>query len=130
MKDYYKILGVKEDASRKEIRGRYVELAKLYHPDLKESAEGSEKIKEINEAYEVLNDDPTRMDYDLRMAIKRAYLKKGGKEKGRPWLTRKAVFPLSILFVFVIIFSLFLWKRPAVDVQSSSVTYHPIVNSV
>jgi curved DNA-binding protein CbpA len=129
MKDYYKILGVKEDASSEEIRGRYVKLAKLYHPDIKESAEGSEKIKEINEAYEVLKDDSTRMDYDLRMSLKRAYLKKRGKEKERSWLTRKAVFPISILFVFFLL-SLFLWKRPAVHVWSSSVAYHPIANSV
>jgi curved DNA-binding protein CbpA len=129
-KNYYKILGVKEDASGKEIRGRYVELAKRYHPDLKKSAEGSDKIKEINEAYEVLKDDPTRMDYDLRMSLKRAYLKKRGKGKERSWLTKKAVFPMSILFVLIIIFSLFLWKRPVVHVQSSSMTYHPIANSI
>jgi curved DNA-binding protein CbpA len=128
MKDYYKILGVREDASGEEIRSRYVELAKRHHPDLKKTVEEGDKIKEINEAYEALKDPSSRMDYDLRQSLKRAYLKKRGKEKERLWLTKKAVFPMSILFVFIIIFSLFLWKRLSVHVQSSSVTYHPIVN--
>ena len=37
MKNYYKILGVKETASEDEIRARWVELTKQYHPDLSES---------------------------------------------------------------------------------------------
>ena len=50
MKDYYKILGVDEEASDVEIRDRWLELAKRYHPDLGKTKEGDEKIKEINEA--------------------------------------------------------------------------------
>lgn len=55
----YKVLGVSETASQEEIRAAYLELVKKYHPDryvdnpLKELA--SEKLKEINEAYETLN---------------------------------------------------------------------------
>ncbi|MDL2218570.1 J domain-containing protein [Christensenellaceae bacterium OttesenSCG-928-M15] len=54
----YKVLGVSEDATQEEIRAAYLALVKKYHPDkysdnpLKELA--NEKIKEINEAYEIL----------------------------------------------------------------------------
>lgn len=54
----YKVLGVSEGASQEEIRAAYLQLVKKYHPDkytdnpLKELA--NEKLKEINEAYEIL----------------------------------------------------------------------------
>ena len=54
----YKVLGVSEDATQEEIRAAYLKLVKKYHPDkytdnpLKELA--TEKLKEINEAYEML----------------------------------------------------------------------------
>ncbi|HOB19604.1 MAG TPA: DnaJ domain-containing protein [Candidatus Atribacteria bacterium] len=54
----YKVLGVREGASEEEIKRAYKELVKKYHPDqyrdnpLSDLAE--EKLKEINEAYEML----------------------------------------------------------------------------
>jgi len=126
MKDYYRILGVRADATPEEIRDRYIELAKLYHPDAKESAKRSDRIKEINEAYEALKDDVARMDYDLRRSLRKAYLKERDKDKTRPWLKKGAILFISIFFI-IILFGLFLWKRSAVDVQRSSMTYHPIV---
>ena len=54
----YKVLGVSENASQEEIRNAYLALVKKYHPDkytdnpLKELA--GEKLKEINQAYEML----------------------------------------------------------------------------
>ncbi len=54
----YEVLGVREGASKEEIRKAYLELVKKYHPDkyrnnpLAELAE--EKLKEINEAYQAL----------------------------------------------------------------------------
>lgn len=56
--DPYKVLGVKEGASQEEIRAAYKALVKKYHPDqftdnpLKELA--NEKLKEINQAYDML----------------------------------------------------------------------------
>lgn len=61
MKDYYKILGVPEDASEDEIREAYYRLAHKYHPDKGGEAE---KFKEINEAYQVLSDKEKRARYD------------------------------------------------------------------
>ena len=58
----YKVLGVSENATQEEIRAAYLALVKKYHPDkftdnpLKELA--NEKLKEINQAYEMLTKKP------------------------------------------------------------------------
>ena len=64
-KNYYDILGVKKDASDDEIKKAYRSLAKKYHPDLNPGdASAAEKLKEINQAYEVLGDKEKRQNYD------------------------------------------------------------------
>lgn len=64
-KDYYEILGVSKDANDKEIKNAYRKLAKKYHPDLNQNDEkAAEKLKEVNEAYEVLSDAEKRKKYD------------------------------------------------------------------
>ncbi|MBI5667403.1 MAG: J domain-containing protein [Chloroflexi bacterium] len=64
-KDYYATLGVKKDASEKEIKSAFRKLAKKYHPDANREDPNSEaKFKEINEAYEVLSDPEKRARYD------------------------------------------------------------------
>ena len=62
-KDYYKILGLSEDASLEEVRKSYRKLAFQYHPDRNPGKE--EMMKEINEAYAVLSDQRKRKEYDL-----------------------------------------------------------------
>lgn len=64
-KDYYKILGVKRDASEQEIKQAYRRLARQYHPDVNPGDKTAEaKFKEINEAHEVLSDKDKRQKYD------------------------------------------------------------------
>lgn len=64
-KDYYKILGVTKKSTQKEIKKKYRELAKKYHPDTnKGDKTAEEKFKNISEAYEVLSDDQKRKKYD------------------------------------------------------------------
>jgi len=64
-KDYYATLGVKKDASEKDIKQAYRRLARKYHPDVNPgNKEAEEKFKEISEAYEVLGDKEKRSKYD------------------------------------------------------------------
>ena len=78
-KDYYKVLGVSEDASEKEIKKAYKKLAIKYHPDKNPDDQvAEEKFKEINEAYEVLGDPEKRKKYDKLGANWEAYQQSGG----------------------------------------------------
>ncbi len=61
-KDYYKILGVSDTATDKDITRAYRKLAKQYHPDASPGSE--DRFKEISAAYDVLGDAPRRKEYD------------------------------------------------------------------
>lgn len=61
-KDYYKVLGVSDNAAAKEIGRAYRKLAKQYHPDANPGSE--ERFKEISAAYDVLGDDAKKKEYD------------------------------------------------------------------
>ncbi len=64
-KDYYKVLGVKADATKAEIKKVYRKLAREFHPDHNQDKPGAEeKFKEIQEAYEILSDEKKRLKYD------------------------------------------------------------------
>jgi len=64
-RDYYEILGVKREASDKEIASAYRKLAVKYHPDSNPGDENATaKFKEAAEAYEVLCDAEKRARYD------------------------------------------------------------------
>jgi len=69
LKDYYGILGVSPDASEEEIKKAYRSLAKRYHPDRNRGNPASEeRLKEINEAYDILGDKEKRRLYDLQVS--------------------------------------------------------------
>ena len=69
-KNYYDILEVNKNASPEIIEKAYKTLVKKYHPDLQDNnlkAEYEEKIKLINDAFEVLSNSEKRKNYDLNL---------------------------------------------------------------
>ncbi len=64
--DYYQLLGVTKTSSAEEIRKAYRKLARKYHPDLNPgNSTAEQKLKEINQAYEILSDSEKRAAYDM-----------------------------------------------------------------
>ncbi len=62
--DYYKVLGVANDADLKAIKTAYRKLARKYHPDVSDEHDAEKRFKEVAEAYEVLSDETKRAEYD------------------------------------------------------------------
>lgn len=70
--DYYRILGIREDASEEEIKKRYRILAKKYHPDTNPGdRETEQRFKEAGIAYAVLGDPKKRREYDQRRRVEK-----------------------------------------------------------
>lgn len=64
-RDFYDVLGVSREADADTIKKAYRGLAMKYHPDRNpDDAQAVERMKEINEAYAVLNDGEKRRLYD------------------------------------------------------------------
>jgi molecular chaperone DnaJ len=61
MKDFYKILGVSENATQDEIKKAYRKLVVQHHPD---KGGDENKFKEISEAYDTIGNDEKRKQYD------------------------------------------------------------------
>lgn len=70
MKNYYEILEVDKNASDEIIKVAYKALVKKYHPDLKEGnakINAEDKIKQINEAYDILSNPDKKYEYDQNL---------------------------------------------------------------
>jgi formylglycine-generating enzyme required for sulfatase activity len=76
-KNFYKMLGVSQNADSSEITRAFRALALVYHPDRNQGNEKAEAIyKQISEAYETLKDAARRQSYDT-------LLKKRGRDRAR-----------------------------------------------
>jgi curved DNA-binding protein len=62
-KDYYKVLGLKRNATQEEVKRTYRKLARKFHPDVNKDPTAEARFKEIGEAYEVLGDAEKRAAY-------------------------------------------------------------------
>ena len=60
-KDYYRVLGVNEEASKQELDRAYRSAARKLHPD---GGGSEEDMKSLNEAHDILGDAATRNAYD------------------------------------------------------------------
>ncbi|MCO5566044.1 hypothetical protein L7F22_019719 [Adiantum nelumboides] len=64
VKDPYATLGVKRDASAKDIKGAYYDLAKKFHPDTSKEKGAKERFVEIQSAYDILSDEKKKAAFD------------------------------------------------------------------
>jgi curved DNA-binding protein CbpA len=72
MQNYYDVLGVSPIADDFVIKAAYKALAQRYHPDkfannAKDAADAETKMRQLNEAYQVLSDTAKRRDYDASL---------------------------------------------------------------
>lgn len=90
-KDYYKILGLKNNnVTVEEIKQAYREQAKKYHPDINTTSDfAEERFKDINEAYKTLSNSSTRRKYD-RMWNSRIGKKQKNKQQNKK--EKKSIF--------------------------------------
>ncbi|HEY2998556.1 MAG TPA: molecular chaperone DnaJ [Acidimicrobiales bacterium] len=64
-KDYYRVLGVSDTASQKDVKSAYRKLSRQYHPDTNSGDKGAEeRFKEVSAAYDVIGDPEKRKEYD------------------------------------------------------------------
>ncbi len=77
-RDYYEILGVSQEATFEEIRAAFRERAREYHPDRNPSADAAGRMRELNEAYEVLRDEEQRAAYDRMRYARSSSSSSGG----------------------------------------------------
>jgi molecular chaperone DnaJ len=59
-------MGIPREAAKEEIKSAYRRLALQYHPDRnRDDPDCETRLKEINEAYQILGDEKKRAQYDL-----------------------------------------------------------------
>lgn len=68
-KDYYVILQVDPRAEPEVIEAAYRRLSLKHHPDVSREADAGRRMRELNEAFEVLSDPARRRAYDRQRSV-------------------------------------------------------------
>ena len=140
----YSELGVKEDASREEIRAAYLRLAKENHPDLmpndrqRELAE--ERMSRLNYVMEVLGQDEKRRQYDSELwrqkadaeaAIQEALAVQAWEAErgawGSGWSAKPArIWLAAAALVLIGTGAAFFWTNEGAEWRSARTAYTPL----
>lgn len=112
--DYYDILQVNRNAEQEVIRAAYRQLCKIYHPD--SSGMSEDRIKLINEAFEILSNADKKFKYDIEWDLKIQqynFIKNSNSTQNVPEFantqdntpqgSEKGVYIFSICILFIII---------------------------
>ena len=83
-KDLYELLEVSSSACPEVIQAAYRVLARTWHPDVNRSPDAPRRIRELNDAYQVLSDAQRRAMYDLH----RARMRRRARVVGSPQRTQ------------------------------------------
>ena len=67
MKNYYSVLGVREDASPIELKAAYRNLMKKWHPDRCRHVDAASRTEEVSHAYSVLSCPESRFTHDIEL---------------------------------------------------------------
>lgn len=75
MKNYYLTLGIDKNASHDDIKKAYRRKAKKSHPDVSHSKDSISDFSEIQEAYDILGNENSRIEYDSKSSKKNQTIK-------------------------------------------------------
>src|SRR5215471_20785282 len=89
--DPYVVLGVERDVTDAEIKTRYRELMRAWHPDINERPEATERTAAINAAWEILSDPQLRASFDRGTLSFEEMLRGWVAEKMRVWAVKECV---------------------------------------
>lgn len=107
LNDYYAVLGVDQQANASAIKTAFKRLALQYHPDLYKGADAQERMRELLQAYQVLNDPVARKEYDSRRRGEQKHGAEKGEGRVRQEKQARYAFPdLSQTPTSVLVFSL------------------------
>lgn len=82
--NHYETLGLPASATQEEIKKRYRELARRFHPDVNSTTEAADKIRSINDAYQVLGDPDRRAAYDSERILRQVVARQTHLRESQP----------------------------------------------